>query len=117
MGGDKSLEYISDSIKENKSLICLKMEKMNINNDNYQIIFEKIEKNKNISTYSVSYNSKIKPLIMLNFFIKQMQVKILEYIPYDKNNNEDKNKELTLDEKKFIEKFKTERPDMKLIYK
>ena len=117
MGGDKSLQYISNGIKENKSLTCLKMDQININNDNYQIIFEGIEKNKNISCYSVNYNSKIKPIIMLDFFIKQMQVKKLEYIPYDNDNIEDKYKELTLDEKKFFEKFKTERPDMKLTYK
>ena len=117
MGGDKSLKYISNAIKENKSLNCLKIDKININNDNYQIIFDGIEKNKNISTYSVNYNSKIRPIIMLNFFIKQIQVKNLEYEPYDKNNNEEKNKELTLEEKKFFEKFKIERPDMKLIYK
>ena len=39
----------------------------------------------------------------------------MEYIPYDKNNPEDKNKEFTLDQKKFLEKYKTERPDMNLI--
>ena len=117
MGGDKSLEYISNAIKENNSLNCFKMDKININNDNYQIIFDGIKKNKNISRYSVNYNSKIKPIIMLDFFIKQKQVKNLEYEPYDKNSNEDKNKELTLEEKKFFEKFKKERPDMKLIYK
>ena len=45
-----------------------------------------------------------------------MQVKNLEYIPYDKNNPEDKNKELTLDEKKILEKYKTERPDLNFIH-
>ena len=117
MGGDKSLQYIADAIKENKSLICMRMDQININNDNYQIIFDAIEKNKNISSYSVSFNSKVKPKIMLNFFIKQKHVKHLEYEPFDKENPEDKKKELTLEEKKLIEKFKTERPDMELIYK
>ena len=70
-----------------------------------------------ITHYTVNYNSKIKPKIMLNFFMKQMHVKTLEYEPYDKTNDEDKNKELTLEEKKLFEKFKTERPDMELIYK
>ena len=42
---------------------------------------------------------------MLNFFIKQKQVKHLEYEPFDKDNPEDKKKELTLEEKKMIEKF------------
>lgn len=117
MGGDKSLQYIADAIKENKSLICMRMDQINITNDNYQIIFDAIEKNKNINNYSVSFNSKIKPKIMLNFFIKQKHVKHLEYEPFDKENPEDKKKELTLEEKKLFEKFKTERPDMELIYK
>ena len=117
MGGDKSLQYIADAIKENKTLNTLKMDQININNDNYHILFDAIEKNVKINSYSVNYNSKIKPMIMLNFFIKQKQVKNLEYEPYDKENLEDKNKELTLEEKKIFAKFKTERPDMKFIYK
>jgi hypothetical protein len=117
MGGDKSLQYIADTIKENKVLSILKMDQINITNDNYQIIFNAIEQNKTINHYSVSFNSKIKPKIMLSFFIKQKQVKYLEYEPFDKDNPEDKKKELTLEEKKLFEKFKTERPDMELIYK
>ena len=117
MGGDKSLQNIADAIKENNTLNSLKIDQININNDNYEIIFEAIEKNKTISSYSVSYNSKIKPIIMLNFFIKQKQVKHLEYEPFDKDNPEDKKKELTLEEKKMIEKFKKDRPDMEFIYK
>lgn len=117
MGGDRSLQCIADTIKENKALSILKMDQINITNDNYQIIFDAIEKNKTINHYSVSFNSKIKPKIMLNFFIKQKQVKYLEYEPFDKDNPDDKNKELTLEEKKMFERFKTERPDMELIYK
>ena len=117
MGGDKSLQYIADTIKENKVLSILKMDQINITNDNYQIIFNAIEQNKTINHYSVSFNSKIKPKIMLSFFIKQKQVKYLEYEPFDKDNPEDKKKELTLEEKKLFEKFKTERPDMELTYK
>lgn len=102
MGGDKSLQYIADTIKENKTLTILKMDQINITNDNYQIIFNAIEQNKTINHYSVSYNSKLKPKIMLNFFIKQKQVKYLEYEPFDKDNPEDKKKELTLEEKKIV---------------
>ena len=54
---------------------------------------------------------------MLTFFIKQMQVKNLEYEPYDKSNPEDQKKELTLEEKKLFERFKSERPDMIFVYK
>ena len=117
MGGDKSLECIAGAIKENKSLECLKMDQININNDNYNIIFEAIEENKTIKKYSINYNSNIKPKIVINFFTKQMHVKYLEYIPFDKENEKDKNKELNLEEKKLFEKLKAERPDMTLIYK
>lgn len=117
MGGDKSLQYIADAIKENKTLHTIKMDQININNDNYQIIFDAIEKNRTITSYSVSYNSKLKPKIMLTFFLKQKQVKHLEYEPFDKENAEDRKKELTLEDKKLFEKFKTERPDMVIIYK
>ena len=107
MGGDKSLEYIRDSIKENASLIKLNLNKININNDNYNIIFDGIENNKNISKYSLSYNS-INLKIVIDFFMKQTQVKNLKFIPNENNNN----KQLTLDEKKILEKFKNERPDL-----
>lgn len=114
MGGDKSLEYIRDSIKMNNSLKKIKLDKININNDNYSIIFEGIENNKNINSYSLSYN-KINPKIVLEFFIKQLHVKELIFIPFDKNNPEDKNKDLNLDEKKLLEKCKEERSDMDII--
>ena len=117
MGGDKSLQFIADAIKENTTLKAIKMDKININNDNYKIIFDAIEVNKKLYSYTLNYNSKIKPMIVLNFFIKQKQVKYLEYEPYDKDNPEDKKKELTLEEKKMFAKLKTERPDMKFVYK
>ena len=117
MGGDKSLQIIADAIKENTSLECLRMDQININNDNYNIIFEAIESNKTIQKYSISYNSDIKPKIVINFFMRQMQVKYLEYIPFDKENDNDKNKNLSLEERKMFEKLQVDRPDLKLIYK
>ena len=117
MGGDKSLQIIADAIKENTSLECLRMDQININNDNYNIIFEAIENNKTIQKYSISYNSDIKPKIVINFFMRQMQVKYLEYIPFDKENDNDKNKSLSLEERKMFEKLQVDRPDLKLIYK
>jgi len=117
MGGDKSLQIIADAIKENTSLECLRIDQININNDNYNIIFEAIENNKTIQKYSISYNSDIKPKIVINFFMRQMQVKYLEYIPFDKENDNDKNKSLSLEERKMFEKLKVDRPDLKLIYK
>ena len=110
MGGNSALEYIRDAIKENESLCELNMDKININNENYQIIFEGIENNKNISKYSICQNS-INFKIVIDFFMKQMQVKNLKFMMDDKT----KNKKLTLDEKKMLDKCKNERPDLNIV--
>ena len=114
MGGDKALQYIAGAIKNNKSLTYLGMENLNINMDNYEIIFDAIKFNIDISSYTLSYNSGLKPKIVLSFFLGLTHVKYLEYIPYGPH---DKGKELTLEEKKLIEQFKNERKDLELIYK
>ena len=114
MGGDKALQYIAGAIKNNKSLTYLGMENLNINMDNYEIIFDAIKFNIDISSYTLSYNSGLKPKIVLSFFLGLTHVKYLEYIPY---GPQDKGKELTLEEKKLIEQFKNERKDLELIYK
>ena len=108
MGGNSSLECIRDSIKENESLCELNMDKININNDNYKIIFEGIENNKNISKYSLSENN-INIKIVIDFFMRQLHVKNLKFI------KDDKNIKLTLDEKKIIDKCKKERPDLNIV--
>ena len=84
------------------------MDKININNDNYNIIFEGIENNKKISKYSISYN-QINIKIVFDFFIRQTQVKNVKYI------TDDKKKEFTLEEKKLMEKCKNERPNLNII--
>ena len=114
MGGDKALQYIAGAIKNNKSLKYLGMDNININMDNYTIIFDAIKLNIDISSYSLSYNSGLKPKIVLNFFLGLSHVKYFEYIPYSPL---DKGKELTLEEKKIIEQFKNERKDVEFIYK
>ena len=117
MGGDKSLQLIGEAIKNNKVLNSIKLEQIHINNDNYSLIFDAIKQNQSISKYSLSYNGDIKPKIVLNFFLEQKQVKYLEYIPFNPDSDKDKKKELTLEERKLFEKFKTTRPDMEFIYK
>ena len=114
MGGDKALQYIAEAIKNNKSLKYLGMDNININMENYTIIFDAIKFNIDISSYSLSYNSGLKPKIVLNFFLGLSHVKYFEYIPYSSLDN---GKELTLEEKKLIEQFKNERKDVEFIYK
>ena len=107
MGGNGALERIRDAIKENETLEELRMDKININNDNYKIIFDGIENNKNISNYSLSYNL-INLKIVIDFFMRLTHVKNLKFIPSENNNN----KKLTLDDKKILDKCKNERPDL-----
>ena len=114
-GGNKSLEELSKVIKNNKNISILYLDQLNINMDNYEIIFNAIEENDNIHEISFSLNPKLNIKIVLNFFIKKNNIKSLEYIPY--NSDDIQKKEFTLEEKKLIEKFKKERSDMKLIVK
>ena len=114
MGGDKALQYVGEAIRNNKSLTKLIMNNLNINMDNYETIFNAIKLNVRISHYGLSYNSGLKPKLVLTFFLGLTHVKYLEYIPYGLL---DKGKELTLDEKKLIEQYRAERKDMELIYK
>ncbi len=114
-GGNKSLEELSKVIKYNKNISFLYLDNLNINMENYEIIFNAIEENDNIHEISFSLNPKLNIKIILNFFIKKNNIKSLEYIPY--NSDDIQKKEFTLEEKKLIEKFKKERSDMKLIVK
>jgi len=112
-GGNKSLEELSKVIKNNKNISILYLDQLNINMDNYEIIFNAIEENDNIHEISLSLNPNLNIKVVLNIFIKKNNIKSLEYIPY--NSDDIKKKEFTLEEKKLIEKCKKERSDMKLI--
>lgn len=114
MGGDQSLKEVANMIRKNKKLTSLNLDKMNINMENYEIIFDAIKENSTITKYYFSYNSDLKPIIVLKFFFQLKCLKFLEFVPYDPDNDKDKGKELTLDEKKFIEKYKNERTDIEL---
>ena len=115
MGGNKSLEEIGKVIKNNKSIIEIHLAQMNLNMDNYHIIFDAIENNRTIKHYDLSNNYDLKPKLVLNFFFKKNGIECLEYIPYNPETHP--GKELTLEEKKIIEKFKNEKPELKLITK
>jgi len=115
MAGNKSLEEIGKMLGVNKTLTYLNLSKMNINMDNYQLILNGISENKNIRNFNFSYNPKIKPRIILEYFFYRKELNSLAYIPYKESINGKKDKiEFNLDEKKFIEKFKNERKDVKL---
>ena len=118
MASDKSLEEIAKVIKKNKSITYLNMEKMNLDMKNYNIILEPIKENNKIVCFNFSFNPKLDPKIILEFFYERKELNMLAYIPYkEAMNKNDKKVEFNLDEKKIIEKFKKERKNVKLIYK
>ena len=116
MASDKSLEEIGNMIKVNKTLKYLNMEKMNLNMQNYNYILNGLNENESIIHFSFCFNPKIKPRIILEYFLHRKKLSSLAYIPYKSNINEKETKvEFSLEEKKIIEKFKKKRKKVKLI--
>ena len=114
MGGNKSLEEIANMLKTNKSLTAINLDQIGLTMDNYSIILDGIEANKTIEKFYFSFNSEVKHKIILNFFIKREGLKFLEYVPYNTELDKDRDKALTLEEKKIIEKFSSSRPEVTL---
>ena len=114
MGGNKSLEEIANMLKTNKSLAAINLDQIGLTMDNYSIILDGIEANKTIEKFYFSFNSEVKPKIILNFFMKREGLKFLEYVPYNTELDKDRDKALTLEEKKIIEKFSSSRPEVTL---
>ena len=116
MASDKSIEEIGKMIKVNKSLNTLNMEKMNLTMQNYNFIFNGLNENETISNFSFCYNPKVKPRIILEYFLHRKKLSMLAYIPYKPSINEKETKvEFNLEERKLIEKFKKKRKKVKLI--
>ena len=116
MASDKSLEEIGKMLKVNKSLTHLNMEKMNLTMQNYNFIFNGLNENEIISNFSFCFNPKVKPRIILEYFLHRKKLSSLAYIPYKANINDKGPKvEFSLDEKKIIEKFQKKRKKVKLI--
>ena len=114
MGGNKSLEEIANMLKTNKSLTAINLDQIGLTMDNYSIILDGIEANKTIEKFYFSFNSEVKPKIILNFFMKREGLKFLEYVPFNTELDKDRDKALTLEEKKIIEKFSSSRPEVTL---
>lgn len=112
MGGNKSLEEISNMMKKNKTLTEINLDQIGLTMDNYQLIFDGFEANDQIEKIYFSYNGEVKPKIIINFFMKRKNLNFLEYVAY--NPEVQKDKELTLEEKKLIEKFTSSRPEVTL---
>ena len=114
MGSDKSLDEIAAVINQNTTMKKILLDQMNLNMNNKDSIFDAIKNNNVLTNFSLNFNSGLKSKFVLNFFLNRKNLNSLEYCPFNPEKEKDKNKEFTLEEKKLIEKFKTDRPGVDL---
>lgn len=101
--GDEGLKEIGKIIENNKSLISIGLDGLNFTMNNYLPVFQAIFKNKNIESYSLNMNAGLPLKGILNFFLKNPNVKELSITPWDVNKDKDKvfNKEQLFQLAKF----------------
>ena len=108
--GDEGLKEIGKIIENNKSLISIGLDGLNFTMNNYLPVFQAIFKNKNIESYSLNMNAGLPLKGILNFFLKNPNVKELSIIPWDVNKEKDKvfNKEQLIQ----LERFHIKSPEV-----
>ena len=88
--GDEGLIEVGKIIDNNKSLISIGLDGLNLTMNNYLPVFQAIFKNKTIEKYSLNNNEGLPLKGILNFFLKNPKVKELSITPWDVDNNKDK---------------------------
>ena len=101
--GDDGLKEIGKIIENNKSLESIDLDGLNFTMNNYLPVFQAIFKNKNIECYSLNMNAGLPFKGILNFFLKNPQVKEISIIPWDIHKDKDKvfNREQLLQLERF----------------
>ena len=110
--GDEGLKEIGKIIINNRSLKSIGLDGLNLSMNNYLPIFEAIYKNRNIENYSLNMNSGLPLKGILNFFLKNLQVKEISIIPWDIEKDHDKT--FTQDQLYAIEKFHLKAPHINI---
>jgi hypothetical protein len=88
--GDKGLIEIGKIIDNNKSLTSIGLDGLNLTMNNYFPVFQAIFRNKIIEKYSLNNNEGLPLKGILNFFLKNPNVKELSISPWDVDKNKDK---------------------------
>ena len=88
--GDEGLIEVGKIIENNKSLISIGLDGLNLTMNNYLPVFQAIFKNKIIEKYSLNNNEGLPLKGILNFFLKNPKVKELSITPWDVDKNKDK---------------------------
>ena len=88
--GDKGLIEVGKIIDNNKSLVSIGLDGLNLTMNNYLPVFQAIFKNKIIEKYSLNNNEGLPLKGILNFFLKNPKVKELSITPWDIDKDKDK---------------------------
>ena len=88
--GDEGLIEIGKIIDNNKSLTSIGLDGLNLTMNNYFPVFQAIFRNKIIEKYSLNNNEGLPLKGILNFFLKNPNVKELSISPWDVDKNKDK---------------------------
>ena len=111
--GDEGMKEIGKIIYNNKSLKSIGLDGLHLTMNNYLPIFEAITKNKNIESYSLNMNSGLPLKGILNFFLKNPQVKEISITPWDIEKESEFNR-FTEDQLYAIEKFHLKAPNVNI---
>ena len=109
---DVGIKEISKLIQYNKSLKHLGLDNLNINLDNYLPIFQSIYKNRAIESYSLDMNRGLPLKGVLNFFLKNPQVKKISITPW--NRKKEPNKKFSREQINLLQIFHSKAPDVKI---
>ena len=108
--GDEGLIEIGKIIENNKSLESIGLDGLNLTMNNYFPVFQAIFKNKSIEKYSLNNNEGLPLKGILNFFLKNPNVKELSISPWDVDK--DKHKVFSIEQLIQIERFHLKSPNV-----
>ena len=108
--GDEGLREIGKLIFNNRTLKSIGLDGLNLSMNNYLPIFESIFKNRNIESYSLNMNWKLPLKGILNFFLKNPNVKEISITPWDIETETDK--KFSKEQLYALEKFHLKAPNV-----
>ena len=110
--GDEGMKEIGKIINNNRSLKSIGLDALNLTMNNYLPIFEAIYKNRSIESYSLNMNLGLPLKGILNFFLKNPQVKEISITPWDIEKEHDQT--FTQEQLYAIEKFHLKAPHVNI---
>ena len=110
--GYEGMKEIGKIINNNRSLKSIGLDGINLTMNNYLPVFEAIYKNRSIESYSLNLNLGLPIKGILNFFLKNPQVKEISITPWDIEKEHDKT--FSQEQLYAIEKFHLKAPHVNI---